>query len=227
MSDTTDIQAARNQQKQLAKQVDCRNQFGTINTLAGIDVSCAFKSAKQPLTAAIVVLAAEDLQVKEIACASILPSLPYIPGLLAFREIPAIEAALAKLSVLPDLFFVDGHGYSHPQHCGIASHLGVLINKPTIGVAKNILIGHADALPATQGAQTPLFWQDEIIAMLVRSRLRAKPIIVSAGHHIDLTTSLTWVKKTLTTYRLPTPTRLAHYYSNQARLCPNAPFIKV
>ena len=217
MLTTQMITTMREEQCLLASQVDCTNHLGVIETIAGIDVSGYFKDPSKPLSAAVVVLSAHDLQVQHIVSASVMPPIPYIPGLLAFREIPVVLAALAKLNTLPGLFFVDGHGYSHPKHCGIASHLGVIIQKPTIGVAKNILIGTAEPLPEIVGAQAPLYWHHEIIAMTLKSRKHARPIIISAGHHIDLPTALSWVKKTLTIHRLPIPTRLAHYYSNQAR----------
>jgi deoxyribonuclease V len=214
---TKNIAAARVQQLQIAQSVSCHNDLGEIQTIAGVDVSCNPWSMNTVITAAVVVLSAVDLQVQQVVSAQTLPTIPYVPGLLAFREVPAVLLALQKLTKLPDLFFVDGHGFSHPKHCGIASHLGVMINKPTLGVAKSILIGKAAELAPVVGAEQPLIWQNQTIAMLLRSRLRARPIIISAGHKIDLTTALSWVKKTLRGYRLPEPTRLARFYSNQAR----------
>ena len=144
---------------------------------------------------------------------------PYVPGFLGFREAPALVHAVQKLSQRPHLLLIDGHGVSHPRRLGIASHLGLLLDLPTIGVAKSILVGHPlSPLGEEVGSETPLVHKGEVIGMLLRSRKRALPLIISAGHKISLPTAVSWVKRCLTKYRLPEPTRRAHLAANEARL---------
>ena len=143
---------------------------------------------------------------------------PYIPGFLAFREAPAIVEALARLKRAPDLLMVDGHGICHPRGLGIASHLGVLCDLPTIGVGKTILIGEpAGPLGEKAGDRVSLMWKGREVAMLLRTRPRARPLIVSAGHRISLPTAIEWVLKCLQGKRLPEPTRQAHLAANELR----------
>src|SRR6266567_2770462 len=137
--------------------------------------------------------------------------MPYIPGLLSFREIPCILGAFALLSQQPDLVMVDGQGIAHPRYLGIASHLGLWLDLPTIGCAKSILRGHYDekALGEEFGAWVPLIYNKETVGAALRTRPHVKPMIISLGHRISLETSIHYVLASCKGYRLPEPTRQA------------------
>lgn len=203
-------------QLELAQKVVLEDQLpDQLQTIGGMDVSSNWRDPEQMIYATCVVLDAQTLQVVAQASAHMQQKFPYIPGLLGFRETPALIEAFSKLAVKPDLILVDGQGISHPRKLGIASHIGVLIDLPTIGVAKSILIGKpAGQLATTAGATTPLIWQDETIGMLLRSKQRCNPLIISQGHRVALNTALTIVNRCLKGYRLPEPTRQAHLAAN-------------
>lgn len=134
---------------------------------------------------------------------------PYIPGLLSFREAPAIVAALRKLHRIPDAVLCDGQGIAHPRRCGIASHLGVLADLPTVGCAKSRLLGTYQQPGIHKGAATPLWDKGQLVGTVLRTRERVKPVFVSVGHRIDLTGAEQLVLDCTAGYRLPEPTRLA------------------
>jgi deoxyribonuclease V len=135
---------------------------------------------------------------------------PYVPGLLSFREAPAVLAAVRKLKVTPDLFIFDAHGLAHPRRLGLATHVGLLMDHPTVGCAKSRLCGeHRDA-PATPGRWSPLVDRDETVGAVLRTRQGVKPVYVSVGHRATLDDAIDNVMACLTRYRLPEPTRLAH-----------------
>jgi deoxyribonuclease V len=145
--------------------------------------------------------------------------MPYVPGLLGFREIPALLAAWEKLRAKPDLVLVDGHGVAHPRRLGIAAHLGVMLDVPAIGVAKSVLVGGEDPPLADEpGAETPLVWRGERIGTALRTRRRSNPLYVSIGHRVSLETAVAWVRRATNTYRLPEPTRQAHLAANALRV---------
>lgn len=160
--------------------------------------------------AAVAVLSFPELTVIDRSVARLPTTFPYVPGLLSFREIPAILAALETLSVLPDLLLVDGQGYAHPRRLGIACHLGVLTDLPTIGVGKTRLVGTHDEPPPERGGWVPLRDAGETIGAVLRTRERVKPIFVSAGHRMSLESAIVWVMRCTTRYRLPETTRHAH-----------------
>ncbi len=135
---------------------------------------------------------------------------PYIPGLLSFRESPIILAACEELSITPDLVLVDGQGVAHPRRFGLASHLGLFLDVPTIGCAKSRLCGRHEVLGAEPGSYAELVDGDETIGVALRTKLRTNPVYVSVGHKIDLQTAMHWVLECGRGYRLPEPTRLAH-----------------
>ena len=135
---------------------------------------------------------------------------PYIPGLLSFREIPAILAAMERLEVLPDLILCDGQGLAHPRRFGIACHLGVLTGFPCIGVAKTRLIGEHSAVPAAKGAWVPLMDKGERIGAVLRTRKGVKPLFISVGHRIGLDSAIAYTLACTPRYRLPETTRHAH-----------------
>ncbi len=139
---------------------------------------------------------------------------PYIPGFLSFREAPVVLEAVTRLSSRPDLLIVDGQGQAHPRRCGIASHLGVTLDLPTIGAAKSRLYGHYREPANVRGAWSPLLADGTVIGAAVRTRVGAKPIFVSVGHRITLAEAILWVLR-LSRYRIPEPTRWAHRYAQE------------
>ncbi|MFP1747658.1 deoxyribonuclease V [Lonsdalea quercina] len=175
--------------------------------IAGADVG--FEQEGTVTRAAIAVLAYPSLALVEYQIARIPTTMPYIPGLLSFREAPALMAAWEALRHQPDLLFVDGHGISHPRRLGVASHFGLMVDVPTIGVAKRRLCGHFAPLNDEVGSQQPLLDKGEQVGWVWRSKLRCNPLFVSTGHRVGLETALLWVKCCMRGYRLPEPTRWA------------------
>lgn len=210
---------AQASQKEMAEKVIVEDAFAQpIQYIAGVDISNMPFDPAQRVFAAVVVLAYPSLEIVEIATHAGKQEFPYIPGLLGFREIPSLVEAYYKLSIQPDLIMVDGHGISHPRGLGIASHLGLLLNKPTIGVAKSILVGKPSEMLAQEvGSMVALEWKNRELAAIVRTKARCKPLIISAGHKISLQTALQHVFQCLKGYRLPEPTRHAHREANICR----------
>ena len=214
------LQRAADVQRELSERVIQVDDLpASIATLGGVDVSNNVYDPSQMVYAALVLLNTPQLHVTGQAVHSAQASLPYQPGFLGFREAPVLIEAYRKLTVPPpDLIFVDGHGVSHPRGLGIASHIGVLLNKPTIGVAKSILVGYPDGeLGENPGDTVPLVWKNRQIGVVLRSKSRCNPLYISNGHRISLDTAVKWVKQCLTRYRLPEPTRQAHEASNAFR----------
>ena len=199
--------AAIRLQKALAGQVIKQDQLPAINKVAGVDVG--FEDSGKTTRAAIAVLSFPYLQLLDYAIVRQSTIMPYIPGLLSFRECPAILEALKQLSVQPDMLLCDGQGIAHPRRFGIACHLGVLTGLPTVGVAKSRLCGCHGALAADKGSQAALLHNKEEIGCVVRTRTNVKPVYVSLGHRITLTTAVFYVQECLTRYRLPETTRWA------------------
>lgn len=195
-------------QRSLGRYVLSRDDLATVHRVAGVD--CGFENQGAIIRAAVAVLSFPDLALMDHAVARLPTRFPYVPGLLSFRELPAILAALESLGELPDLILVDGQGYAHPRRCGIASHLGVLTGLATIGVGKTRLFGTETAPPLQRGSWTPLLADTEIIGASLRSRAGVKPIYVSLGHRVGLETAIDWVLRCTTRYRLPETTRWAH-----------------
>lgn len=203
-----DVRGARRLQRELAAQVLLRDDFPMpLRLVAGVDVG--FEEGGAVTRAAAVLLDADSLAVVAHAVARLPTGMPYIPGLLSFRELPAVLDALRGLADVPDLVFCDGHGIAHPCRLGIAAHLGVVSGLPTIGVAKKILTGTHAVLPETQGARVPLLDGLETIGWLLRSKTRVRPLVVSPGHRVSLETAVELVLRVGRGYRLPEPTRLA------------------
>ena len=159
---------------------------------------------------AVVVLEYPELRVVETKVARGKLELPYIPGLLSFRESPLTLAACHELATTPDLILVDGQGIAHPRRLGLASHLGLFLNTPTIGCAKSILCGNHEVLGDEPGSYAEILDRGEIIGAALRTKLRVRPVYVSIGHKVDLNTAIYWVMNCCRGYRLPEPTRLAH-----------------
>jgi len=196
-------------QQRLAAQVSKMSEVTMPRFIAGVDIS-AGRRGEGMATGAVVVLQYPELRVVETKVARGKLELPYIPGLLSFRESPLTLAACQKLTITPDLILVDGQGIAHPRRLGLASHLGLFLNTPTIGCAKSILCGGHEAPGAEPGSYTEIVDRGEIIGAALRTKLRVKPVYVSIGHKIDLNTAIYWVMKCCHGYRLPEPTRLAH-----------------
>ena len=194
-------------QKQLAPAVETADRLGAVRTIAGIDV--AFPGGGALTRAAIVVLSYPDLAVIETRVVEEPTRFPYVPGLLSFREAPAVLSALGELDSVPDLLMVDGHGIAHPRRLGIACHLGLLASLPAIGVAKSRLCGRHDEPGTEKGSRTPLADGDAVLGAVLRTRARVKPVFVSAGHRVGLETAVKLVLACAPRFRLPEPTRLA------------------
>lgn len=205
------VAEARNVQEAMRRQVRLSNDFGDIKTIAGVDVG--YDTARDLAHASIAVLSAENLDTLEAARAFAPALFPYVPGFLSFREIPAILAALAELKRLPDLLMVDGQGIAHPRRLGIAAHLGVLLDMPSVGVAKSCLCGTYTEPGMNKGDMTKLLDGSEQIGIVLRSKDRVKPLFISPGNRVDIPTSVALVMRCLTRYRLPEPTRLADKFS--------------
>jgi deoxyribonuclease V len=214
---------ARRRQPELAAQVVARDALGPVQVLGGADASTLRFDPTRTVHAAMVTLDAASLAQTAEAGATGSGGLPYIPGLLGFREVPVLAEAFRALAVKPDLILVDGHGLAHPRGLGVASHLGVVLDVPTIGVAKSILVGTVQGdLAQEAGAQAPLVWQGRQVGVALRTRRGANPIYVSVGHRISLETALRWVIATGRGRRLPEPTRLAHEAATRVRLAARA-----
>lgn len=202
------VEEAINIQEKLREQVITNDQLPqSVKYVAGVDMGFAADGTIS--RAAVAVLSFPDLQVIETQLAYRPTSFPYIPGFLSFREIPAILDALEKIQTTPDIILCDGQGIAHPRRLGIASHLGVIINLPTIGVAKSLLIGKHEELPDTKGSWQPLIHKGETIGAVLRTRAGVKPVYVSSGHKISLQTAIDYVLYCTPKYRLPETTRVA------------------
>ncbi len=214
------IEDAKAAQTEMARKVLLEDSFNKpIEVIGGMDVSNTPFDPKQMIFGAVVVCSYPSLSILQKATQANKQNFPYVPGLLGFREAPTLIQAYHHLSPFPDVLMVDGHGISHPRGLGIASHLGVLLDTPTIGVAKSILVGTpAGPLSEEVGSMVPLLWKGNEIAMLVRTKKRCSPLIISAGHKITLKSAVQLVISCLRRHRLPEPTRYAHLTANKARL---------
>ncbi len=197
---------ARELQNRFRSQVVTADRFGTINTVAGVDIGLKRDIAR----ASVVVLSFPELQVIDIEVAECPVRFSYIPGLLSFREIPPLLVAFARLKTEPDLVIVDGQGLAHPRRFGLASHLGLILDKPTIGCAKSRLCGRYEEPEQEQGAYTYLTDKGEVIGAVVRTRTNVRAVYVSIGHRISLDSARTWTLACCRGYRLPETTRYAH-----------------
>jgi deoxyribonuclease V len=203
-------------QRQLASQVRFTAMKKRPKIIAGLD--CAFSKDSKRIFASAVVIDLSDFSIIETATAIRKVGFPYIPGLLSFREAPACIDAIEKLKSTPDCFIVDGQGIAHPRRLGIASHIGLLIDKPAIGCAKSRLIGTFDEPGSKKGSFSPLVDSDEEIGVVLRTRTDVKPVFVSVGHKCTLDDAISVVLQCTTRYRLPEPSRLAHQLVGQTKL---------
>ncbi|KAA0020678.1 deoxyribonuclease V [Salinicola corii] len=209
-------------QKQLAPRIMRENALGEVGLIAGMDIG--FEDGGETTCAALVLLEWPSLALVEQVVHREPTRMPYVPGLLSFREIPAALGAFEQLSQRPDLIMVDGQGIAHPRRLGIASHLGLWLDLPTIGVGKSRLCGQFGEVPSVKGEWTPLTDRrreqdpsdvtvDErgrvTIGAVLRSRVGVKPLFVSPGHRMSLDSAVEWVVRCLDKTKLPEPTRLA------------------
>ncbi len=195
-------------QESLLDRVVLHDDFGEIKTVAGVDVG--FEENNAITRAAIAVLDYETLELVESAIARRPTTFPYVPGLLSFREIPAVLQAMLELKTAPDLLLCDGQGIAHPRRFGIAAHLGLITDIPAVGVAKSRLIGTHREVPSGKGSFVPLMHKGEQIGVVLRTRSGVKPLFISPGHRVGMESSIGFVLKCLTRYRLPETTRWAH-----------------
>ena len=199
---------ARDMQRSLAAQVSRSGQVGSLRFIAGVDMSV--DKAQGTATAAVVVLRYPELGVVEVKLVNGKLDFPYIPGLLSFRESPLILTACQGLAVTPELILVDGQGIAHPRRLGLASHLGLFLNTPTIGCAKSLLCGQYEEPGIEPGSYAEVVDKGDTIGAVLRTKPRVKPVYVSIGHKIDLENAIHWVLQCCRGYRLPEPSRLAH-----------------
>jgi deoxyribonuclease V len=202
------VAEAREIQLRLARMVVTDDTVANPRFVAGIDISAP--DAQGVARGAAVVLRYPELGIVEVKEARSKIRFPYVPGLLSFRESPLILAACEKLCNVPDLILVDGQGIAHPRRFGLASHVGLLLDLPTIGCAKSILCGQHQCVAEEAGSQAELRENDEIIGTALRTKSGVKPLYISVGHKVSLESALQWVMRCCRGYRLPEPTRLAH-----------------
>jgi len=226
---------ARKIQEELRAHWKGVDAFGDIRTVAGLDASfvlTASQAVRKPTShwnrlqeanraiGCMVMYRFPGMEELERAYAILPLEFPYVPGLLSFREIPVLLAALRKLHTLPDLLFCDAHGYAHPRRLGLASHLGVVLDLPSIGCAKSLLIGTHKALPQKAGSWTPLTDEKaggERIGAVVRTRSGVNPIYVSQGNRVSLETSIRLTLAVTDGYRIPRPTRDADHFAGEIK----------
>ena len=195
-------------QKHLAHEVVAEDQFDApIKTVAGIDLG--YDAKNDTSRAVVVVLSFPKLELIETSEAILPIQFPYVPGLLSFRETPVAIKALEKLTVAPDLILCDGQGLAHPRRFGIACHIGLIVDVPTVGVAKSLLVGKFENLGETRGSIAPIIHRNEQVGVALRSKDKVQPVYVSIGYRISLETATDFVLRCAPKYRLPETTRLA------------------
>lgn len=208
-------QQAMRLQERLRDRVMLQDGFATIRYVAGADL--AFDPASDAAFAGVIVYRFPGMEEVERRSAQRKLRFPYVPGLLSFRESPVLLAAFARLKTEPDLILVDGHGRAHPRMFGIACHIGVLFDKPTIGCAKSLLVGDYHEPGAKRGASSPLAFKGDQVGVVLRTRDNVKPIFVTQGHRVSLETAVRLVEGCLDGFRIPKPTREADHYVRKLR----------
>lgn len=201
-------------QKRLAEKIVICPYESDFKFVAGVDVS--FNKHSNIGFCSIVVVD-KMFNVAEARFHKMEVSFPYIPGLLSFRELPLVINTFKKLVVVPDIIICDAHGIAHPRGFGLASHLGVVLKIPTIGCAKNRLVGEYNDPPNNKGGYSILNYKGKKVGIVLRTKEGAKPMFISPGNLIDINSSMAIVMKYVCNYRLPEPIRLAHIYSNKFR----------
>lgn len=202
-------------QEGLRGQVQRHDSYGEIHAVAGVDVGIA--SGTRIARAAVAVLSFPALELLDRSIAELPVRFSYVPGLLSFREMPAVLEALARLETRPDLLLCDGHGLAHPRRFGLACHLGIWTGLPSIGVAKSLLVGEHGQVGSQRGDWQPLLHQDEVIGAALRTRPLARPLYVSIGHRLSLASAIEFVLRCTKIFRLPETTRLAHQLASRQK----------
>jgi len=207
------IKEAREIQCQISSLVKLKSCKGNFRLIGGIDT--AYKNDR--VVGAICIMEGGSYEIVEKVYGIIDKGFPYVPTYLAFREVPAIIRAFDRLKELPDIFLVDGHGICHPKGVGIATHIGVLIGIPTIGVAKSRLVGNFVMPSNKKGKYEPIILHNNTVGFVFRSRDNVKPIFISPGHLTDLNCIIGIVEKSLKKYRIPEPLRYAHIFAEEMK----------
>jgi len=206
---------AKEIQNDLRSKVQLTPFEGNIEYIAGADIS--FNRFEDTVYAGIVVMRLDTLEVVEEALIVSEAKFPYIPGLLSFRETPVLLETWEKLKIKPDILVADGQGIAHPRRFGIACHIGILLDLPTFGCAKNILVGKYEEPDQVVGSTKPMTHEQEKVGVILRTKTKVKPVYISAGHRITLQQSIDLALKCTTKYRIPEPTRQAHLAVNRLR----------
>lgn len=186
-----------------------------VKTIAGADIS--FNRFSEVIYSGIVVLSLPDLRIIETASVRSTAKFPYVPGLLSFRETPSFLECWEMLKTKPDVLMLDGQGIAHPRRMGIATHVGLLLELPTMGCAKSILVGRHGELGMEAGSRVPLIDKGEVVGAALRTKKNVAPVYISAGHLMDLDSAIDLTLMSVTKYRQPEPTRQAHLLVNQLR----------
>jgi deoxyribonuclease V len=207
MDNQPDFSYFYEQQTALSRQVEQVDNIRQVQYIGGADV--AYNELEQHMVGAIVVLDADTLEVVDRAYQEMEITFPYVPGLFSFREVPPLVAAHQKLKTKPDLIVCDGHGIAHPKGIGMASHLGIALDVPTIGCAKTRLVGRYDEVGAKRGSFSALIFDEKEIGRVLRTQDGINPMFVSIGHKVSLDTACTWVLRLCSQYRQPETTRHA------------------
>jgi len=202
-------------QRELASHVEAGPALGDAEFVAGADIS--YNRFSPTIYAGVVVLRLSDGQVTERSGLVAEATFPYVPGLLTFREAPAVLRAFARLNSKVDAVLFDGQGYAHPRRIGLASHLGLWLNIPCVGCAKSRLIGEFEPPKRDAGSSSDLIDKEEVIGRVVRTKTGVNPLYVSIGHKIDLESAVRLTLAACRGYRLPEPTRQAHLFVNELR----------
>lgn len=209
------VSEAKARQEKLRDQITVKPLRKEITTVAGADLSFDKKSDK--VYAGVVILRLPGLEVMARSAVITHIDFPYIPGLLAFRELPPLKEAWNVLKIRPDVLVMDGHGIAHPRRMGLATHFGIIMDQPTIGCAKNNLTGDFNQPESGKGRYRYIMEEGERIGMVLRSRTNVKPIFISPGHRVSFRDSREIVMKCLSRYKLPETTREAHDLVNRLR----------
>ena len=202
-------------QHYLAKDIIKEGEYNNINYAAGCDIS--FNKGSDKAYAVVVVLHYPDMELVEVSEYTGKALMPYIPGLLTFREGPLLIEALRGLKTTPDIFIYDGQGYAHPRRMGIATHMGIITGKPSIGCAKSLLVGEFDKKEKLKGNVSSIYHKDEIIGYALYTKNKCNPVYVSIGNKVSLDFAKNFVLSCVKNYKHPEPVRLAHIYSNKLR----------
>ncbi|MCF6405901.1 deoxyribonuclease V [Chitinophaga filiformis] len=214
--DTLTVTAATQIQNELRDEIILQPRDFPVNTIAGADIS--FNKFSKTVYAGVILLQFPELIPIGYSLVKKEVLFPYVPGYLAFREVPPLLTAWENLPQKPDLLVVDGHGIAHPRGVGIAAHFGVVANTPTIGCAKKVLCGYFQEIGPEKGTNTPLIFKDKVVGAALRTKDAVTPVFVSPGYRMDVASSVEIIAQCVGRYRIPEPTRLAHNIVNRFRL---------